>query len=81
MESSNLFSHTRPDGSDWYTVDENIMKGENFAFGFSSAERVVDAWMNSESHRANMLDEDFKTIGIAVYDAQGINYFALEFGF
>lgn len=37
------FSHTRPDGSDWYTVNEDLMYGENLAEGFKTADEVVNA--------------------------------------
>ncbi|MBQ8741443.1 MAG: hypothetical protein IJY79_07855 [Clostridia bacterium] len=58
------FSHTRPDGSSCFTVfDEfNInyrSVGENIAYGYSTPEAVVEGWMNSEGHRANILNPSF----------------------
>ncbi|PIU24559.1 hypothetical protein COT12_00405 [Candidatus Berkelbacteria bacterium CG08_land_8_20_14_0_20_39_8] len=40
--------------------------GENLAKGFSSSEGVVSAWMNSPSHRANILNPDYQDIGVGV---------------
>ena len=57
------FSHTRPDGSAWYTADE-----------------VVQAWMDSPAHRANILKPDFKSGAIAVVEIDGECYWAEEFG-
>jgi len=40
--------------------------GENLAMGFSTAEGVVSAWMNSPMHRANILNPEFQNIGVGV---------------
>ncbi|MEU1488402.1 sigma-70 family RNA polymerase sigma factor [Streptomyces sp. NPDC005752] len=76
MVARNYFSHTSPDGTDpgtritaagyrWSTYGENIAKGQQ------TAESVMDAWMNSEGHRANILNCDFKEIGIGREDSSG----------
>ena len=76
-----LFSHTRPNGQDWYTVDGNIMFGENLAEYYDTPADVVAAWMASPTHRANIMDGEFTTCGIAVYrDGTGL-YWAQEFGY
>jgi uncharacterized protein YkwD len=55
--------------------------GENVAYGFATASAVVDAWMNSSGHRANILSPNFTQIGIAVaYSAQGLPYYTQFFG-
>ena len=80
-ECATSFSHTRPNGSDWWTVNSDLMYGENLAQNYSSAKEVVAAWMNSPSHKANILSADYHTIGVAVYqDANGVWYWAEEFG-
>lgn len=81
VEISNTFSHTRPDGSDWYTVNANIMMGENLAYGYVDAADVMNGWMSSPSHKANILTPEFQTVGISVYNANGTLYFAQEFGY
>lgn len=64
------FSHTRPDGSRFFTVFNNTYSfhliGENLAAGFNSAAAVVSGWMNSEGHRANILNEGYTQIGIGI---------------
>ncbi len=78
-ENVQLFSHTRPDGSDWYTVNPQIMHGENLAYGYNSAQEVVTAWMNSPTHAANILYPQFTRCSIAIYKNGSTYYFAQEF--
>ncbi len=71
-ESAASFSHTRPNGTRCFTIfSENSMKyiaaGENLAYGFNAPASVVAAWMKSEGHKRNILDPDFKYIGIGYY--------------
>ena len=66
------FSHTRPDGSSFSTVlSESGVSfrgaGENIAWGQKSPEEVMNGWMNSSGHRANILYSNFKNIGVAYY--------------
>ena len=76
------FSHTRPDGSSYWTVNSQLVYGENLARGYNSAASAVDGWMNSPTHRANILDTTLVTVGIAIYeDASGKLYWAQEFGY
>ncbi len=75
------FSHTRPNGSDWYTVCPSLMYGENLAYGFSSPDQAVNAWMNSPAHRDNILKPGFVSCGIGVYEANGTWYWSQEFGY
>jgi len=77
-----LFSHTRPDGSEWYTVNP-LVNGENIAAGYPSAQSVFDAWMDSPGHRANILRSYFTTMGSAYYYQSGtkyVHYWAQLFG-
>ena len=73
-EIVDLFSHTRPDSTDWYTAIEKSYNsmGENIAAGQNSPASVVTAWMNSEGHRANILNGNFKKLGVGyLYDSSG----------
>lgn len=81
QEIHQTFSHTRPDGSPWWTVDSENIYGENIARGYQSAESVVTAWMESSDHKENILYSGFETIGIAVYNVDGKWYWAQEFGY
>ncbi len=69
------YSHTRPDGTSWDTAceapDKNAtyVEGENLVVGSSavSPETTVAAWMNSEAHRANILNPDFTKLSVGYY--------------
>lgn len=71
-----LFSHDRPDGSKCFTVlgrKRNGGLGENIAAGAETPEDVVDGWMNSPGHRRNILDKNFKELGVGYcYDENGV---------
>lgn len=68
-EQIELFGHTRPDGQSCFSVlgeyKINYRKaGENAAAGYYTPEDVVDAWMSSDGHRANILKPNYDKIGI-----------------
>lgn len=78
------FSHTRPNGSSFYSVlTENNIKykgcGENIAWGQRNPEAVMTAWMNSSGHRANILNPSFTAIGVGYYQNGGTNYWSQLF--
>lgn len=79
------FSHTRPDGSSYSTAltEQGITykrSGENIAWGQKTPEQVMNAWMNSEGHRANILNKNFQNIGIGYYqDKNGVNHWVQLF--
>lgn len=67
------FSHTRPDGTSCFTVLKDLgisynACGENIAAGQRTPAEVVNAWMNSEGHRANILNSSFNKIGVGVVE-------------
>ena len=71
-EIETSFSHTRPDGRGFSTVlmDNGITfkgAGENIAWGQKTPEDVMNAWMNSEGHRANILNARFTKMGVGYY--------------
>ena len=68
-ECSRVWSHTRPNGEAWYTVNPQIMFGENLARGFS-ADTVIQGWKDSPTHNENLLYPDFKYIGLAEYNGR-----------
>lgn len=81
-ECSEEWSHTRPDGSAWYTVDPTNMYGENLARGYFTATDAINAWLNSPSHYKNICNPNFTKIAISVYvDEDGYWYWAQEFGY
>lgn len=63
------FSHTRPNGTKCFTAmpQRGHVLGENLAGGHTSPQQVVQAWMDSKSHRANMLSKKFTELGVVYY--------------
>ena len=67
-EIARSFSHTRPSGASFSSaLSESgvsyLRAGENIASGQKSASEVVNAWMNSPGHRANILNSSYSRIG------------------
>lgn len=85
QECEQSFSHTRPDGSGFATAlkEQKVSyrtAGENIAWGQRSPEEVVNAWMNSDGHRANILSARYTSIGVGYYqNARGVNYWSQLF--
>lgn len=77
------FAHTRPDGSSPlnYVMGLNGIhaSGENIAYGQSSPEAVMDAWMNSPGHCANILSSNYTMIGVGCYEYNGRLYWTQIF--
>ena len=84
-EIETSFSHTRPNGSKFSTAltEQGVTfkgAGENIAWGQKSPEAVMQAWMNSEGHRANILNKNFTKIGVGYYqNAAGRNFWTQLF--
>ena len=80
MKKQGYFSHNSPT----YGTPFQMMKrlgisyrsaGENIAMGYRSAEAVVNAWMNSPSHRAAILSSRYTTMGIGYADGYWAQWF------
>ncbi|MET7986916.1 sigma-70 family RNA polymerase sigma factor [Streptomyces sp. NPDC005281] len=85
MAARDFFDHTNPDGVDpgkritaagyrWSTY------GENIAMGQQTPQSVMDSWMNSPGHRANILNCSFKNIGVGVHKGSGGPWWTQDFG-
>ena len=85
QETEVSFSHTRPDGTKFTTALAQAGvtyrgAGENIAWGQRTPEQVMNGWMNSAGHRANILNEKFTSIGVGYYqNAAGTNYWTQLF--
>jgi uncharacterized protein YkwD len=85
MAGTGSFSHVGNGGS---TFDARIRaagyatpRSENIAWGYRSGAEVMDGWMNSAGHRANILDCSAKTVGVGIaYASNGNPYFTEDFG-
>ncbi|MFD3521518.1 CAP domain-containing protein [Streptomyces sp. NPDC058653] len=85
MAARDYFDHNSPDGKDpgdritaagyqWTTYGENIARGQQ------TPAAVMEGWMNSPGHRANILNCAFKEIGVGVHDASGGPWWTQAFG-
>ena len=85
MAARDFFEHTNPDGADpgqrvtdagyrWSAYGENIARGQQ------TPESVMDSWMNSPGHRANILNCSFKNIGIGIHKGAGGPWWTQDFG-
>lgn len=71
MFEKNFWAHVAPDGTTpWYFIKnagyEYEYAGENLARGFNNTEDIVSAWMESPTHRENLLSPNYEDIGFAV---------------
>lgn len=70
MVINNYFEHYALGLTPWSFIlnagYEYTIAGENLAMGFTSSEGIVDAWMDSPSHRANILNPEYQDVGIGV---------------
>ena len=79
-ECAELFSHTRPDGSSCHTVVKDFdykVTGENLIKAdkpIATAESLVEAWMNSQGHKENILMKEYTSIAIGVYETESMVY-------
>ncbi|MEU3660204.1 CAP domain-containing protein [Streptomyces sp. NPDC032940] len=85
MAASGVMSHTGPDGStmttrveaagyEWSTLGENIARGQ------ADAASVMESWMNSPGHRANILNCSFEELGVGVHFGDGGPWWTQDFG-
>lgn len=75
MFEKNYWAHFAPDGtSPWSFIKaagySYAYAGENLAKGFTSSQDTVTAWMNSPSHRENLLSSKYKDIGFAILEGR-----------
>jgi uncharacterized protein YkwD len=86
MAARDYFDHTTPEGVDFATriSDEGYRwsgAAENIAKGQRDAAAVMDAWMNSPGHQANILTCGYRNIGVGVaYDAHNTPLWTQDFG-
>lgn len=71
MFNKNYWDHTSPSGQQaWDFINLTSYKydyaGENLARGFVDSKSIVNAWMNSSSHKKNLLNNHYQDIGVAV---------------
>ncbi|MDI6100314.1 CAP domain-containing protein [Actinoplanes sp. NEAU-A12] len=86
MAQTGTFSHTGSGGSTFTTRAQAAgyasASGENVAFGYRDAAQLVNGWMGSPGHRANIVNCRSTTVGVgAVYAVDGTAYYTQIFGY
>jgi uncharacterized protein YkwD len=84
MRDRGYFSHTTPEGLDPFdrarAAGVGYARAENIARGQADPAAVMDAWMNSPGHRANVLDCSLTKLGIGVAEGAGGPWWTQLFG-
>jgi uncharacterized protein YkwD len=84
MRDRDYFAHDTPEGlSPFDRADQagvGYARAENIAFGQPDAAAVMEAWMNSAGHRANILDCDLTKLGVGVAEGPGGPWWTQLFG-
>lgn len=83
-ETVTQFAHSRPDGRQWHTVMKDSgytyqSAGENIAYGYPSAEAVMEGWMNSPGHYQNIIGASFTKIGVGHVKVGNLDYWVQLF--
>lgn len=85
MAAQGFFDHIDPGGATPWdraeTAGISNLGGENIARGQADAQAVMDAWMDSSGHRANILNCDFQTLGVGVHFGSGGPWWTQNFGY
>jgi len=85
MASKNYFSHTSPTYGSPFTMMQNFgisfsAAGENIAMGQQTPQAVMNAWMNSAGHKANILSAVYSQIGVGMAkNSKGVLYWTQDF--
>ena len=85
MANKGYFDHTSPTYGSPFTMMQNFgikftAAGENIAMGQRTAQDVMNSWMNSPGHRANILNPSFNQIGVGLAkNSNGMCYWTQQF--
>lgn len=79
MVANNYFGHDSPSGlTPWYFINKAgytyIKAGENLAYGnYKNEQKIVDEWIASPTHKANLLSPDYKEYGVYIKKVDDFN--------
>jgi uncharacterized protein YkwD len=82
MRDRHFFDHVNPDGLDPFQRAAKagiVAHAENIAYGQPDPAAVMDAWMNSAGHRANILNCDLTRLGVGVAEGPGGPWWTQDF--
>lgn len=74
------FDHIRPNGQNCFAMDDKIY-AENLAAGQETPKEVVADWLASSGHRTNLLNKDYKSIGVGCFEYKNTLYWVQLFGY
>ncbi len=77
-ELSVCFDHVRPNGEMCFSINNKVY-GENIAAYQATPTSVMNTWMNSSGHKANILNSSWKSIGIGCFYKDGLYYWVQLF--
>ena len=83
MAENNYFEHTSPSGETAFTMLQEygifyLFASENIACGDVSAERIMELWMDSPSHRESILSDHYRQIGVGIVEADNGEIFWVQ---
>jgi uncharacterized protein YkwD len=85
MADEGFFGHTSPDGESPWARAKRLgitdLGGENIARGQPTAQSVMDSWMKSPGHKANILNCQYRTLGVGAHFGDGGPWWTQDFGF
>nr|WP_306664883.1 CAP domain-containing protein [Streptomyces sp. Rer75] len=85
MAIRDFFDHTSPDGEDPWDRAKLAgildLGGENIGRGQTTAQDVMDSWMDSPDHRANILNCQYKTLGVGAHFGDDGPWWTQDFGY
>lgn len=78
MANRNYWAHNTPEGNPPWVFINNAgyaytKAGENLACGFNTSTEVITGWYNSATHKANLLDREYKDVGFGIVNASNYN--------
>lgn len=78
MNNRNYWSHQTPEGEEpWRFISQTGYSfqsaGENLAYGFSTNQDVINGWLQSPAHRANLLSRHFSEVGFGIIDSSNFD--------
>ena len=78
VEIALYLSHNRPDGTEFSSINGKI-SGENFTAGDVTVSNAMENFMNSDSHKSNILTKTYSSVGIGHVTINGVNYWVQLF--
>ncbi len=72
------YDHTRPDGTSCFKINDKI-NSENITFKYATPEKAMESWVKSAPHLANIVNKDYKYMGVGCVIQDGTYYWVQVF--